>query len=199
MTPSEIAKLRAVVHGFRGRFFFDAERGDLAFIAEECEAQQCECERKTNSDGDQDCSLSVGDMDADIDDVGEPIAEMLNALPVLLDEVERLAAAHERVRDELMAANLDVSTDDAPETFAHHVFVLRMAMEARGENMDELAKDRDRLRALLGEALTIAERHIFIPHVDERVDYTRARVVAVYSGAVHRDHIRLAAIREEMK
>ena len=44
----------------------------------------------------------------------------------------------ESIRDELMAANLDVSLDDSPSTFAHHVFVLRMAVEELSARVDEL-------------------------------------------------------------
>lgn len=76
--------------GFDGRFFFDAEHGDLAYIASDCDRQECDCEHNLNSDGDQDCSISVGD----IDESGEPIAVMLNALPAAITEIERLRQPH---------------------------------------------------------------------------------------------------------
>jgi len=89
MTPTELQKARELCDGFRGRFFYDAERGDLAYIAKDCDGRVCDCERKTNSDGDQDCSVCIGDMDHG-EDTGEPIAKMLNLVPALLSEVSRL-------------------------------------------------------------------------------------------------------------
>lgn len=131
MTPTTLAHLRALVAGFRGRFFFDAERGDLAYLAKECEAQQCECERKTNSDGDQDCSLSLGVLDG-IDDAMEPIAEMLNAVPALVDRVEAL---------ERECENVGKGQDRAER------------------NERELHADNIKLRALLREACNAADEN----------------------------------------
>ena len=112
------AKLRAVAAGFPGRFFYDAERGDLAFIAKECDEGQCDCEQKLNSDGDQDCSVCIGDIDHG-ENTGSPIAAMLNAVPALLDECERLRKLCEhacKVGDglvDLAAPGLDTFRDDA--------------------------------------------------------------------------------------
>ena len=58
----------------------------------------------------------------------------------------------EGIRDELMAADLDVSTDDDSATFAHHVFVLRMALEERGDLLATALAERDEARSRLAKA-----------------------------------------------
>ncbi len=84
----DIKAARALSDGFRGRFFCDHERGDFGFIAKDCDDHQCDCARNINEDGDQDCALSLSE---EIEPhVAEPIAEMLNAYPTLLDRVEAL-------------------------------------------------------------------------------------------------------------
>lgn len=108
MTPKlDLEAAAKIADGFRGRFFFDCERGDLAFIAEACDDGRCDCPAMPNSDGDQDCSVSVGDMDGDIDDVGEPIAAMLNALPAALAEIRELRAQAARYAWATPAANVE--------------------------------------------------------------------------------------------
>lgn len=87
----DLKRARAASDGFRGRFFYDAERGDIGWIAEACDDKQCDCEVKVNADGDQDCSHSLHDWEGD-DHINEPIVEMLNALPQSLAEIERLRA-----------------------------------------------------------------------------------------------------------
>lgn len=100
MTNDDIQRLRKLADSMRGRFFYDEERGDIGYIAAECDAKECDCERKGNADGDQDCSYSVADVgSSDVDDIGPVLAEMLNALRPLLDRLE----AVERERDGLRA------------------------------------------------------------------------------------------------
>lgn len=89
-----VRRAREVLSGFNGRFFFDEERGDLAYIAKACDDRQCSCEEKLNADGDQDCSICIGDMNHGAD-TGEPIAKALNLVPALaarVEELERLLA-----------------------------------------------------------------------------------------------------------
>jgi hypothetical protein len=83
-----LKQLRADVAGFTGRFFHDEERGDIAYIAKRCEDKECDCEPSYNADGDIDCSVSLLDDTGNVDDIGHPIARMLNALAVLLPVVE---------------------------------------------------------------------------------------------------------------
>ncbi len=90
----DVEKLRRDCDGFRGRFFYDAEHGDLGYIAKDCDDRQCDCERNLDSDGNQDCSVSI----ADVDDVYEPIAGMLNAVPALIAEIEQLRVERDTAR-----------------------------------------------------------------------------------------------------
>lgn len=101
MNDEQRKRLRAHVNGFRGRFFYDAERGDIAWIAKACDDKHCDCERKVNADGDQDCAYSLYDWEGE-DHINEPIVEMLNAVPALLDEVERLTKERDEARAEAM-------------------------------------------------------------------------------------------------
>lgn len=87
MTNEDRQRLRADVAGFAGRFFYDAERSDLAFVAARCEARECDCPPSYNSDGEIDCSRCIGFLE-DGEAVGEPMARMLNAVGPLLDEVD---------------------------------------------------------------------------------------------------------------
>jgi hypothetical protein len=167
-----VKELRKDCDGFKGRFFYDGERGDLAYIAKDCDDRQCDCEVKTNSDGDQDCSESI----ADIDEAWEPIARMLNALPEALDEIERLRAGMGDDTATLYAENLllfrreiDLVTKERDEARALKVpasatEVLRVQMLAatavaeRDESVAETASLRasnERLRTLLVEACDI--------------------------------------------
>lgn len=84
-----VTKLAA---GFPGHFFHDPECTDLVYIATDCEKQQCDC-----SVG-EDCAVIVGACDG-IDDVAEPLAQLLNAAGPL---ARALLALHTRV--EAMAA-----------------------------------------------------------------------------------------------
>lgn len=86
-----IEELRRLVTGWNGRFFYDEERGDIAYVAAACDAKQCDCEVRRNSDGDQDCSQSL----YDIDDAPQHAVIAINALGPLLDELERLRAVYE--------------------------------------------------------------------------------------------------------
>lgn len=90
MTNEDRQRLRADVAGFAGRFFYDVERGDLAFVAAKCEARECDCPPSYNSDGDIDCSVSLNDPD---EHVGESLARMLNAVGPLLDELDTVTGA----------------------------------------------------------------------------------------------------------
>lgn len=101
MTTDDLQKLRADCDGFRGRFFYDAERGDLAYVAKDCDERQCDCAPSYNSDGDQDCSVSLETPDSD---VAEAIARMLNAVPMLLDEIDRLRKDAQSARLETITA-----------------------------------------------------------------------------------------------
>lgn len=83
-------KLRRDVAGFAGRFFYDEERGDLAYVAKNCDDRKCECGPNYNIDGDQDCSVPVCGFGGVDEAVGEPVARMLNSVGPLLDEIERL-------------------------------------------------------------------------------------------------------------
>ena len=90
-TPSQRKQWRQVADGFRGRFVFepahckDNGHGHIAdfvdvddrlmYVPEDCEL------------GDDECFCIADQLD---EHVARPIAEMLNALPALLDEVERL-------------------------------------------------------------------------------------------------------------
>lgn len=69
----------------------------------------------------------------------------------LMNERDALRSTLDRIRDELMTANLDVSTDDAPDTLPHHVFVLRMALDERGTQIDEARAECERLRERLAQ------------------------------------------------
>lgn len=99
-TALDLDNLRRLVAGWDGRFFHDVVRGDIAFVAADCEAKHCDCEVKHDSDGEQDCSVSVAAVDCgDVDDVGEPLATMLNALPGILADHARLTREVEAERD----------------------------------------------------------------------------------------------------
>lgn len=99
LDPALAAKLCAEAmeddHGFEGRFFYDAERGDIGWIAKDCDDKQCVCEVKTNADGDQDCSHSLYDWEGE-DHINEPIVRMLNRHHALS---EQLMAAMEVVKE----------------------------------------------------------------------------------------------------
>lgn len=86
-----IEELRRLVTGWNGRFFYDEECCDIGYIAADCDAKQCDCEVMRNSDGDQDCSQSL----YDIDDAPQHAVIAMNALGPLLDELERLRAVYE--------------------------------------------------------------------------------------------------------
>lgn len=152
-TPLDLAVLRAAVEAAT-RAWEQIDAACSGLLARQCK-------RHAPYMG---CAMDCGDvanaLDPELLNARPLIVEALGAVPQLLAECERQRLALDRIQDELMAANLDVSTDDVPETFAHHVFVLRMALETRGENMDALSAERDRLRSLLAEACDIGEKHI---------------------------------------
>ena len=82
-------RIKRDIDGFHGRFFYDAESGDIGWIAKDCDERTCDCEEKLNADGDQDCSHSLSDWEGE-DHINEPIVRILNAVPALIAEVERL-------------------------------------------------------------------------------------------------------------
>ena len=95
-------QLRADALGLAGRFFYDAERGDIAYIAKDCDDRTCDCEKKLNSDGDQDCAFSIAD---GLDDhVAESLVRVLNAAGPLLDELEAAKAESKALRESLIHA-----------------------------------------------------------------------------------------------
>lgn len=139
MTPSSRARLREDVRGFAGRFFYDAERGDIAYIAKRCDDRTCDCEENLNSDGEQDCSVSI----AEIVDAGEPIARMLNAVGQLLDAnsgFERQLSEARSDRDRLAARVKELEVDLRCE---------QIRSEDRGNSYAEVRAERDSLRAEL--------------------------------------------------
>lgn len=153
-----IPEIRADVHGFDGRFFADAERGDIGYIAKDCDDKQCDCEVKVNDDGDQDCSHSLYDWEHE-DHINEPIARMLNAVGPLCDEITRLEALCDASSHALLdiAGKLhslvgsyieETPIDATPE---HDLGVIENALRCVEENK--------RLRRLLVEACDIAEAH----------------------------------------
>jgi hypothetical protein len=145
--PPDPAGLRGLCDGFRGRFFYDVERGDLGFVASKCERKECDCEPSYNADGDIDCSVCIGDMDHGAD-TGEPIAQMLNAIPGLLDEVERLRMDR--------------------DSYANSGFEAQLSAAYR-----EIAA----LRTALNEACNIADSHIEAkwPGARERIASLRTK------------------------
>ena len=111
-----LAQVRELLDGFTGRFFYDAESGDIGWIAKDCDDRTCDCERKTNSDGDQDCSHSLSDWEGE-DHINEPLVRMLNAVPELLAEVERLRSqlnTATTIGRDLVAIGLDLVNGRAP-------------------------------------------------------------------------------------
>jgi chromosome segregation ATPase len=127
--------------GFEGRFFYDAERGDIGWIAKACDDKQCDCERKLNADGDQDCSHSLSDWEGE-DHICEPIVNMLNRNPQV---ASMLRAAVARV-EELEAETRAVRMTEAD--------LVRMPMSDLDHHKAELLAmltDRDSLRAKLAE------------------------------------------------
>lgn len=100
LTKDQLAEARRDVAGFQGRFFYDAERGDIGYVAKKCDERQCDCEQKLNSDGDQDCSVEIAS--ACDDETAEPMVRMLNAFPALLAHIDELA--NERIADAVVAA-----------------------------------------------------------------------------------------------
>lgn len=118
----DIKQLRADVAGFNGRFFYDAEHGDIAYIARECDEKQCECPRRPNPDGDQDCSVSINDFD---EAVFEPIARVLNSTRAALARIAEL----ERLVVE--ACELGEEANGDPSSCSHIVPVGERLAEIR--------------------------------------------------------------------
>lgn len=143
MTPSDRARLVEFARGFRGRFFFDEERGDVAFIAKDCEDRQCDCEVKTTSDGDQDCSVSL----YDIDDVGELVASVLSALPELLAENEAKDAAMELMLYALVNARTKLIASDGYDDGSALRLVQDAIDSADKALTGRVADDEDAVRA----------------------------------------------------
>lgn len=85
---SSVAKL---CDSMEGRFFHDEERGDIGFVAAACDSKECDCNENLNSDGDQDCSVSLADVESsDVDNIGPVLVEMLNGLAHARQDVEQL-------------------------------------------------------------------------------------------------------------
>ncbi len=161
---STLQKLREHTRGFTGRFFYDAERGDIAYIAKKCDERTCDCERKLNSDGEQDCSVSIGDYD---EEVAEPIVAMLNAVPAvpaLLAEIEQLQ------RDNASWANSDFERQlsDANAEIERLRVLVQMQGDAAHRERDEARAEAERLDAALSEE--IDERDARLKQIDDIAD-----------------------------
>jgi hypothetical protein len=148
--------------GFEGRFFYDAERGDIGWIAKACDDKQCDCERKLNADGDQDCSHSLSDWEGE-DHICEPIVNMLNRNPQL---ASMLRAAVARVED------LEAETRAVRMTEAD---LVRMPMSDLDHHKAELLAmltDRDSLRAKLAEVEADRDKWRHIAKVQDEKAHT---------------------------
>lgn len=142
-TKIDLGAIRAASNGLTGRFFSDPERGDIGYIAKVCDERRCDCERRVNADGDQDCSHSLYDW-AGEDHLNETVALMLNAVPALVARVEELEAKNGRLREDLDHAT---AADGDWLSKASR----RMCETVMGDR--EALRDRVRqLRALLREA-----------------------------------------------
>jgi len=138
LTTSALAALEGAerdADGFNGRFFFDPERGDIGYIAKACDERRCDCGRKLNADGDQDCSHSLSDWEGE-EHLCEPIANLLNfAISLAPSLVRQLVARVEELEkeNEWMRKRFD----------EHH--------PARGSRPDDLTVREERLDDLGAE------------------------------------------------
>lgn len=143
-------KLREDVRGMSGRFFYDAERGDIGYIAKDCDDKTCDCEVKKNADGDQDCSVSVFDDFQGEEHICELLAGMLNAVGPLLDENDSLRAELAATRRELERWR------HSEQIEGDYVCPAEQLLEQR----DEVIRERDSLRA---EVERLRERYGWNP------------------------------------
>lgn len=155
MSEIDIDRLRKDVRGFAGRFFYDQERGDIAYIAKACDDKQCDCERKVNADGDQDCSHSLYDWEHE-DHLCEPIVEMLNAVGPLLDALSHEKQEHEKTRREVERLRGEIERRPTEQL---HVAVRDTAYAWQRDCAKAEALVNE-LRAARDEACEIAERYI---------------------------------------
>jgi hypothetical protein len=171
----DLDALEQIANGWRGRFAFDGEREDLIFINADCDAKECDCEVKLNSDGDQDCSVEVDD----IDDAGPDVATMLNALPALVAEVRRLEQRQQELLQTIRNLSATVPYPEEQRTASvliAEVGTLRSELAAERDahhaTCDALARERaevERLRGLIiGTAKLLRDRNV--PHTDHACD-----------------------------
>lgn len=186
MKDIDTSKLRADVGGFTGRFFYDEECGDIAYIAEDCDNKQCDCEEKLNADGDQDCSVSLLDDTGNVDDIGEPIVRMLNAVGPLLDTIEALRAEVERLKQDRYDA-LSVTSRDG---LLSSEWVLRTGKAER---------ERDSLRSQLSSTRQLADEQA--GEIERLRLAIAAAPVPVQNplSVLHRDPDEIQALRTDVK
>lgn len=177
----DITKIRKHADGFRGRFFFDAERGDLAYLADECERKECDCEPSYNADGDIDCSTCIGFME-DGENMGEPIADMLNAVSGLLVECELLT----RERDTAYQAGHDNAMSDPRPDIVGTIDAIERVLVLEGELAD---KTRERDEACRQLRVALAEVEEYKGHTREAYDDRDAAVARAEQADLARDNI----------
>lgn len=146
MNDTDIQQARRLRDGFRGRFFYDAERDDIGYIRKECDDKRCDCEQKLNADGDQDCSISVASSTWD-DHVAEGIVAMLNAFPALLDEVERLRSDEATMKLSRMLGLGDPVRPDIHAKVCRQRDELNRQLAAADAALASAHSERDGLRA----------------------------------------------------
>lgn len=147
----DVEAIRAAARGFTGRFFYDPERGDLAFIAAECDERTCDCERKLNSDGEQDCSVSLADYD---EEVGESMAVMLNAVRPLLAAYEQACGE----RDEFRAQYLEMRRAAKRVVTERRDKLMHARETSAMVALDRLVKQECETVAEIGTAAGLAKR-----------------------------------------
>ena len=197
MGDFDTKQLRADALGFSGRFFYDGERGDIAWIAAECDARTCDCEEKPNSDGDQDCSISL--IDGLDDHVAEPMARMLNAVRPLLDELEAAKALLSTIKPDqpatqyqCVACNATMRTwRDFPEY--QHVDCGGLVRLRALIERDALRSQLAAVTEALNEACALAE-----VHVNSRLEATQGISTASLDAPTlcHADLRRIAELRK---
>jgi hypothetical protein len=173
-------QLRADVAGFNGRFFWDAECADLAYIAKFCDDRQCDCPRRRNPDGDQDCSVPIGGVGGVDETVGEPVARMLNAVGPLLDEVERLREL------------IDPFYEHADEHKSEVIASLGTAIGKQGELVATLQEQLAAMTAARNEACRESDR---LRHGNTiEGDFVCPNELALTNARAERERMRLLAI-----
>lgn len=183
MTNADLKAIRDAARGFSGRFFFDAEAEDIGYIAKNCDERTCDCEQKLNSDGEQDCSIQIADYMEE--HVAEPMVAMLNAVPRLLDEVERLRAelSTAETAGKILGQAYDEVDAERDSLRSHYN---RAAPEHNLLALLDLYEERaDKLRALLAEACQIAWRWIDADSLRPSEQEAANRLSAIAKEASH--------------